>query len=503
MKKYIKYRMCISSYYPDNTWRTSIPEKQGVDSEILAKIVSDITNKNLGIHSLLVIRNGYMVLDAHFYPFAPNTKHDIASASKSIMSLLIGIAIDNGYIKNVNEKVLEFFPHTQIQNFGKKKAAITVENLLTMTSGLFCENIRGRDMTVEQMMNNPNWLEFVLNRPMKYSSRTHWAYNSCGVYLLSAILSETSSLSALDFALRYLFRPLGIHDVNWTYDSKSRYNLGWGDLYMTPHDMAKIGYLVLNNGVWKGKQIVSSKWIQSAIKLQVNEVEKGGEGYGYLWWLSKNKKGIVYAKGRGGQYIVIWPDRKTIIVSTGAIPADEVGDYLASHFLCAITSKHCLPTNEKGYNLLNNALKKAQTAQQTKTNINSSPEIVDKISGREFTVASNTSVKKFSLTFIKNNNVIVRATSLSKNSTESQVETYLVSSNSFPQKYLGKYCIPGIRSGYWISDKTFVIDDNEIANNHHCYTEITFKDDGTEATVYFREKTSKSEEIFKPYSLAK
>lgn len=477
-------------YFPIESWRTSTPEEQGVDSASLAKIINEIIDKDMGVHSLLIIRNGYMLLDAYFYPFTPNTKHDLASATKSITSALIGIAIDKGYIKSVNEKMLKFFPNEQIQHLTKEKAAITIQDLLTMRSGIYCDDIHG-DITSNQMQASPDWLAFELNLPMAHEPGTYASYSNEGVYLLSVILSRATNLSALNFAQKYLFSPLGISDVAWAYDPQTRYNFGWSELRMTPHDIAKFAYLYLHNGSWRGEQIISSQWIKKSTLPIVKNVGHGKDNYGYLWWVSgdTDTEGLYSARGRGGQFIIVWPVKNLIIVMTGATKVDPFGNYLHWNISDWLKSDRPLLKNKKGNQLLKNALIRAQQLKPQTVKINPLPKVAKLISGKIFTIQGAKGIK-FSFTFMEDNRVIYK---------EMIPVTYEYHFNieNIPQKYQGMYCIPGTISGYWTSDNTFIFDNNLIGNNHDYHYEITFGESGKDATIKVQEKTDNSQKILK------
>ncbi len=262
-------------YWPTEGWRTSTPEEQGLDSQQLAELMDYLQGQNsFTIHNLLIIRNGYIVTDAYFYPFAPAYLHDLASATKSFTSSLIGIAIDQGYIESVEQSVLGLFPERTVANLDAKKQAMTVKDLLTMRSGFQCIN-RPTEVTLSEMWASPDWGQFVLDLPMTAEPGTRYVYCSPNVHLLSAIIKETTRMSALEFAQEHLFGPLGVSDVIWPSDPQGN-TLGWGDLKLAPHDMAKLGYLFLNKGLWDGQQVVSPAWVKAATS---------GSSYGYQWWL--------------------------------------------------------------------------------------------------------------------------------------------------------------------------------------------------------------------------
>jgi CubicO group peptidase (beta-lactamase class C family) len=229
---------------PKQGWRASTPEQQGLNSNKLAEAVDFVMREKIRAHSLLVIRNGFIVTDAYFYPFVPNTRHDVASVTKSVTSTLVGLAIDKGLIKDVSQPVLGLLPDRIPANLDDRKKAMTLQHLLTMQSGLQCIN-SPTEVTLFQMMESPDWIKFMFDLPMTDSPGTRFAYSSGAVHLLSAIIRKTSGMKAFEFARRSLFEPLGITDVIWPTDPRGEDNHGWGDLQLRPHDMAKIGYLFL------------------------------------------------------------------------------------------------------------------------------------------------------------------------------------------------------------------------------------------------------------------
>ncbi|HII80645.1 MAG TPA: beta-lactamase family protein, partial [Methanosarcina sp.] len=154
-----------AAYWPTGGWRTSTPEQQGMDSEKLAELLDYVQENDINIHSLLVIRNGYVVTDAYFYPFSNGSVHDVASVTKSVTGTLIGIAISEEYIAGVDQPVLEFFPNRTVANVDANKKAMTLEDLLTMRSGFECVN-EPYEVTLEQMEDSPDWVQFTLDLPM-------------------------------------------------------------------------------------------------------------------------------------------------------------------------------------------------------------------------------------------------------------------------------------------------------------------------------------------------
>ena len=188
-------------YWPTHGWRTTTPEQQGMDSDKLREALDYIQQRDLNIHSMLIVRNGYLVLETYFYPYDEKDVHDVASVTKAITSTLVGIAIQAGKIKSLQEPVLGFFSENAVANNESHKQKLTVENLLTMTSGLQCDP-KNNELTLLQMKESDNWVRFMVDLPMAEEPGRKFIYCSGGMHLLSAIISRVSGASAHDFARR-------------------------------------------------------------------------------------------------------------------------------------------------------------------------------------------------------------------------------------------------------------------------------------------------------------
>ena len=234
-----------ADYWPTQGWLTSTPEEQGLDSAKLAEGLLQIQQKNIPIHSLIIIRNGKMLLNATFYPYNGQSPHSVGSVTKSLTTLLIGIAIDQGKL-SLDDKLISFFPDTTIANPDARKNTITIRDLASMSSGFDCL-YEPDEPTVRAMETSPNWVQFGLDLPMAYKPGTHWEYCGVGMHLLSAILEKATGMTAFEFASQNLFKPLEIQKVFWPTDPQG-VNLGAGNTRLLPADMAKIGYLYLHGG---------------------------------------------------------------------------------------------------------------------------------------------------------------------------------------------------------------------------------------------------------------
>lgn len=298
-----------------------------MSSEVLADLVlatRGIDNVDLaayGIDSVTVVRNGYVVLDTVIYPFPEETAHNTYSCTKSVIGTLIGIAIDQGLLDDVDVPVVELLPEVAPDQVDELKAGMTVEDLLTMTSGLDCRDSYIYDWRgLFEMTESDDWAAHVLALPMSEEPGTRFEYCNGASYLLSAILTEVTGKPAAEFADEVLFEPLGITDYVWP-ASPDGITIGWADLELRPADMAKIGYLYLRDGEWDGDQIVSSSWIEAATTAQISAGTLS-DGYGYQWWV--DDAGYVMALGYGGQYITVIPSHDLVVVFTAGLLLESV-----------------------------------------------------------------------------------------------------------------------------------------------------------------------------------
>ncbi len=371
----------------------STPEEQGMNSETLAAGVEYLMDHReiYRIHSVIVIRNGHAVLDARFYPFSRRWRHEIASVTKSVTSTLVGIAIDQGFLDGVNLRVLDFFPDYTVANRNARKERMTLEHLLTMRSGFECDP-SDSEATLTEMTGSPDWVQFTLDLPMAAEPGQRRVYCSPNVHLLSAILQRATGMSTLEFAQQYLFRPLGIFDVMWLTDPQG-INHGWGDLYLRPEDMIKLGNLYLNQGMWSGGQIVSSWWTEKATTGAGQQVPgwPPGEGYSYLWYYAP---GYYFASGRGGQWIYVFTEENLVVAfNAGA----GIGDYLPipkefleSWVLGAVESTSPQPPNPDGVTLLASRVSEAAVSiEGVPEDIAPFPSIAEDISGQTYLLDGN------------------------------------------------------------------------------------------------------------------
>ncbi len=303
------------------SWPTSTPEKQGMDSATLVKLLEYVKKEAKGVDSLLVIRNGTIVLEVYYAPYTSDQKHILNSCTKSFLSALVGIAIDEGYIQGTSKQALDYFPEYPLPDKDQRREKITVENLLTMTSGIDWPQYGPNNINNKMTRSNGDWVRFILERPMAAEPGSQPNYSNGDAHLLSAIIQKATGETALDFGWEHLFQPLGISDVRWDYDPRG-VSIGSAALYLTPRDMAKLGYLYLNEGKWQGRSIVSADWVRRSLQSHTKIPITGGSAdYGYYWWIYPDR-GLVEAWGGAGQRIGIFPDLGIVTVITANIPDD-------------------------------------------------------------------------------------------------------------------------------------------------------------------------------------
>jgi CubicO group peptidase (beta-lactamase class C family) len=280
-----------------------------MDSDMLGRMLDTIDEQRMAIDGVVVIRNGYIVAEQYYSPYTENSRHVLYSCTKSFISALTGIAVGDGYIDSVDHPVLDFFPDRTFANVDTRKEAMTLENILTMRTGLAWEE----GMPAYQaLMGSSDWVGFMLDKPMEADPGSQFNYCSGCSYLLSAIIQETTGTNPLEFAQNRLFDPLGITNFTWELDSSGIPNGGWG-LEMTPRDMAKFGYLFLNQGIWDGQQIIPADWVAASTQPGL-EVEAGVD-YAYQWWVYPSSN-LYAAQGLYAQKIYVIPELEMVVVFT-------------------------------------------------------------------------------------------------------------------------------------------------------------------------------------------
>ena len=340
MTKIVKGQVITATFWPTNEWNVTDPSDQDMNNKIIYKMYKYIEANSINLHSVSIVRNGFLIHEEFIsgyklreeksYGPEPDfygidivingSLHVQFSSTKTIIALLIGIAIDKGFIDNVSQTFSSFFP-TLTYNTPSKED-ICIEHLLTMTSGIYGDT-------------DPEWawevtIQEILNPSLYSTPGTAFRYSSASTHLLSAIINKSTGQKTSDFALEYLFNPIGIsqEDFYWQENSQE-VNFGGYGLYFTPEAMSKIGLLMLNNGTWNGTQVISENWM-----LKVGTPQPNGF-YGYLVWMDKYS---YHTAGLLGQCIYLIPAYNLTVVFTATIFTADFNDiylYIIDNFIIA------------------------------------------------------------------------------------------------------------------------------------------------------------------------
>jgi CubicO group peptidase (beta-lactamase class C family) len=312
------------SLEPEDTgdgWSVSTPEAQGIDSELLSDGLQAIrAGAYPRVDSVVIARNGHLVAEAYFNGYGRDTLHDVRSASKSITSAIVGVAVDQGLLSiddTLGELIEDLDAHA---NPDARKAAIRVVDLLNMSSGLACDDWNRLSPGRETLMESKaEWVKFVLDLPMVAEPGERSAYCTGGVVVLGHVVATRAGVSLAEFAAAHLFDHLGVGDLEWHSIENGTVSAG-GGMRLRPRDAAKFGELYLNDGVWLGVRVLSEQWVEESRKI-VTTV--GTQPYGLLWW----KRGFAVrgevqqaflAVGNGGNYIVVLPGEHLVVAITGS-----------------------------------------------------------------------------------------------------------------------------------------------------------------------------------------
>ena len=301
-------------------WENVSPESQGIASEDLEQMVEHIEDNKLAIHSIIIYKNGTIPYEEYFDPFNEVSLHNLKSTSKGVISALTGIALEEGYIESLDESIFNYLSGYDVDTTGKSD--ITIRHLLTMTSGLEWQENNLNSMYT--FFVNKRIVKRVLDLNLEEEPGTTFNYNTGLTHLLSAIITEASGMSTLEFAEKYLFEPLEIEHIQWDTDREGYY-IGGSELFLTPRAMTKLGVMYLNGGEYMGRQIIPEEWVIESTATQVEGSFFGAEiKYGYLWWLDIENPLFTYieddnsflAMGARGQRIFVYPELDVVVVIT-------------------------------------------------------------------------------------------------------------------------------------------------------------------------------------------
>lgn len=277
------------------------------------------------IHGLLISHAGERIFEQYYAGKTAAQPANMKSASKSVISALVGIAIDKGYINSIDEPVAAFFPELTHADSPEQWQALTIRHLLTMQAGL--QSTSGRNYG--RWVVSDNWVEAALNRPFVAEPGSSMIYSTGSTHILSAILTRTTGVSAREFAQQYLASPMGFRVAYWSRDPQGIY-FGGNDMEITPRQMLAFGELYLNNGQYNNSQIISADWVEASHQSHAVSPRGQGRYYGYGWWLREMAGMLVpLAWGYGGQLIVVVEEFDLVIVTTSdSTPGNDRSGHL-------------------------------------------------------------------------------------------------------------------------------------------------------------------------------
>jgi CubicO group peptidase (beta-lactamase class C family) len=405
----------------------------------------------------MIIRHGKIVAEAYYAPYLAGISHDLRSVTKSVVGTLTAIQLTKGSLDTVDHSVTDLFSDKPIQNFDDRKKTITVQHLLDMTSGIeWVEKAYTPDETIMKMYESPDRAAFVLNQPMAVAPGATFNYNGGNPYLLSALINKKSGQNALDFAKKELFEPLGIKSAKWGPVDAQGVTDGEAGLYLSPHDMARIGYLYLHNGVWEGKQIIPASWVDRAKAGSV--MATFGYQYANLWW-SYPEKGAYMARGRHSQLILVLPKLDIVAVMTGVLRDNEFysSSGLIDDISSAVKSETSLAADPIAKALLAGAIRQAAT--EKPSTVGGTPELAKAVSGRTYQFDDNVlRVKSFTLNFLDSDSSWVITTYTGKAERPTDRFTGLMGLDGVFRK--SPPALYGINAakGRWMNEHTFAVE---------------------------------------------
>ncbi|MFS8180642.1 serine hydrolase domain-containing protein [Pseudovibrio denitrificans] len=308
-------------------WPVGEAASEGIKTKVIKTIVERFVNdpKFKWQHSFILIKNNKVLVEEYFYEHTADTLHDWRSANKSITSILVGIALQQGFISGVNDPISMYLPeYGELFARAPRKAAITIKHMLTMQSGLdandWDKSSPGNENRIYQ--SDGDWILKLFALQMINEPGTTFSYSSIGEIALRQAIVNASGMPLDEFAKKYLFEPLGIQNYQWTHRLLNRSDVPYR-VQLTSRDFAKLGQLYLNQGTWEGEQIVSSDWVKASTTKHATTTDKrlGFPGYGYLWWkhdfwVEDELFEGFQAQGNGGQFLFVFPKLNSIIVFT-------------------------------------------------------------------------------------------------------------------------------------------------------------------------------------------
>lgn len=362
----------------------SSPEKQGVSSAAISRFIDAANRSNNEFHSFILIKNGNIIAESWWTPYAPNLVHTMYSVSKSFTATAIGLAVTEGKL-SLSDKVVSFFPLLTPDTASTLLKEMTIKDLITMSVG------QSPDPT-GRMLQQKEWTKFFLELPIADTPGTRFLYNSAATYMLSAIIQKVTGEKLIDYLKPRLFDPLEISGIDWELNPEGINAGGWG-LRLKTADMAKFGQLYLQRGIWNGKQILPATWVDEATSFKIKNAadtaihakatSDWAQGYCYQFWRARNN--AYRADGAFGQYIIVLPEYQAVVAITSETPdMQSIMNLVWEHLLPSLKEGSAM-TNKKAEKELQKTTKKQTIAVPSSVTSNTPTAI----SGKRFTLEDN------------------------------------------------------------------------------------------------------------------
>lgn len=305
---------------PGDDWRVSTPAEQKLDPELVAELYHNAADLKT-LYGLLVVKNGYLIAEGYFNGGSIGQQVALASVTKSYTSALVGIALQQGVLTSLDQKMIEFFPEFAAEITDPRKEQITIGNMLRMRSGYPWEEFTPPHLDV--LFSNNNWLPRLVEFPLTNDPGTAFGYSNLTAHLLAVIVARACDTDLRSYAQQHLFSPLKVQLGYWPRDANGYYH-GSGDISFNARDAAKFGLLYLNDGEYEGRQVIPADWVTDSLQRYSQDLYNNrlgryfrDIGYGYLWWSARaGKHAFYYAWGHGGNLIVLLDELDMVIVTT-------------------------------------------------------------------------------------------------------------------------------------------------------------------------------------------
>lgn len=475
--------------WPIPDWQMSTPEEQGMDSAELAKIIT--YGKTKSFDSLLISRHGRIVLDAYYAPYTRDIPHNLNSATKAVVSSLVAMLRKDGALDSFEHPLLDLFADRDAANVDQRKKAVTVQHLLDMTSGLeWDEGFEGgRPQSLIDMGRSPDWVKFILDRPMSsHAPGELFYYNSGNSHLLSALVTRLTGTATITYANARLFGPLGIAPPVWRRDPQGIAIGGFG-LSLTPRDMAKIGYLYLRRGEWAGQQLLPTEWVDTLnhATISMNARADAGLTYHNQFWALPDRH-VFMAVGYHCQVIMVLPDLDVV----AAMTARDFCSFrkMAESISGAVKSETPLAAHADSARMLTDAVSDVSTDKSTEAG--PAPEIASLVSGKTYRFTENAlDVRSFSLSLKEDPRYDVEIDTHNPANPVIRMRGPIGLDGLYRKSDLTSFGLRAVK-GAWVSGDTFAVDVQYVGAGEQQKFSLSFSGD---SKVMLRSRTRDGREV--------